>query len=999
MLSKRFPIQHILRSFSLAISNAAKNELALNAQQLRDDARFKFLSSCKNEGGTAILLDCWHLARCGTRVALGKEDSPNDMPATVSHMVPTLISLWVQGTGIVLLALVCCTLFLSRRRDFFGYWSISWTCLASAGFLQATTQVLARSDSAAAFLASGLRDAATLGHFASLVSWVRGIFQYQVALGGKPGQARLWPSWRRAFASRGVGISLCLAACFALVLVQRLLPTTMFGIVVATSLALVWSWSGAVLLAVRRSPAVIAMIALLTLGFLVQMQQVILHCWELVAGTPLSHEYAEWIARINYLFQVLLAAGMIALLLEEDRRALRDALQRLSESEGRFRMMFEHGGVGMALLTADGRCVEVNPALERMFGYTSAEMHGRHLADFGHPEEHTMRFHFDRPAQGIVSQDERERRYLHKDGRIVWVHLIRVHVTDAAGHLGHAVSVLVDITARRQAEEQLRGECDFSNQILQTADALILVLDPAGGIVRCNEKYAAVSGYSPKEAKGQLLWDSFASTHSEDTVREVFQRLQESAVPCFLECTCRTRSNEERIIAWRFSAVQDELGFVKYVIGAGLDVTDQRRLEEQLRHAQKMETLGTLVGGIAHDFNNQLTAILGNVGLALLEIHGLVEQRLSTPQLPAGVQAALATLPTLVTPLEDAENAAQRCADMSRRLLAFSRSRIGQTQLVNLNELVTEITRLLKRVLPATIQVEVQADPDLLLVKADSTQLHQVLMNLAVNARDAMPQGGRLTLSTTNCMLTTADCTRNVEARPGRFVVLSVTDTGSGIAPDVLARIFEPFFTTKDADKGTGLGLAMVFGTVKAHRGWIVVDSEPGKGTTFAIFLPARTPDCRSKDGLTSTRAANALAPVSSGCILVVDDEQLIRNYTSCLLERVGYQVLLAADGEEALRVYAQRADQIDAVILDLTMPRMSGHEALEELRAINPAVKVIFSSGYAPRKETEELLAAGTSAFVAKPYQPQELLRVLRSVLDPKPARVIDYVPEPVGS
>jgi nitrogen-specific signal transduction histidine kinase/CheY-like chemotaxis protein len=395
---------------------------------------------------------------------------------------------------------------------------------------------------------------------------------------------------------------------------------------------------------------------------------------------------------------------------------------------------------------------------------------------------------------------------------------------------------------------------------------------------------------------------------------------------------------------------------VRYVIGAGLDVTERRRLEQQLRQAQKMETLGTLVGGIAHDFNNQLTVILGNLELVL---GGL------PPEAPGRVE------------LSDAEQAARRCADMTQRLLMFARRRVGRPQAVDVNHAVAEAVRLLQRVLPATIGVEVRCQADAWPAWADPTQLCQVLMNLAVNARDAMPEGGTLTLATANREADAAWCAGRVGARPGRYAVLSVSDTGCGMTPEVQARIFEPFFTTKEVGQGTGLGLAVVFGIVQAHGGWIDVASTPGRGSRFEVCLPAAE---------AAAPVAEAAPPPARGageCVLVVDDEELVRNLARSVLERRGFRVLTAADGEEALAAYRARPTEIDAVLLDLTMPRLGGLQALRRLREINPEVRVVISSGHTMYSDAERMLAAGARAFAAKPYRAEELVRKVREALD----------------
>jgi two-component system, cell cycle sensor histidine kinase and response regulator CckA len=285
---------------------------------------------------------------------------------------------------------------------------------------------------------------------------------------------------------------------------------------------------------------------------------------------------------------------------------------------------------------------------------------------------------------------------------------------------------------------------------------------------------------------------------------------------------------------------------------------------------------------------------------------------------------------------------------------------------------------------PPAITVVSEAADDTWPVNADRTQLHQLLMNLALNARDAMAHGGTLTLGTTNLVVEARDCVGNVEWRPGKFVVLTVSDTGAGMPPEVAARIFEPFFTTKRPGQGTGLGLAMVFGIVKAHRGWITVDTAPGQGSTFRVYLPAA-------EALVAGNHQQHHPLVRGGheSILVVDDEELIRRLARTILERWGFRVLTAEDGEQALALYQQRTAEVDLVLLDYTMPGMSGLDVLHELRRIDPEVCVVFSSGHTLQSNAEELLAAGARAFIPKPYSPEELVARIRQVLDddPRPA------------
>jgi PAS domain S-box-containing protein len=407
--------------------------------------------------------------------------------------------------------------------------------------------------------------------------------------------------------------------------------------------------------------------------------------------------------------------------------------------------------------------------------------------------------------------------------------------------------------------------------------------------------------------------------------------------------------------------VKDNQGRSVGVLGIFWDVTEQRHLEAQLRQAQKMEAVGQLAGGVAHDFNNLLTAILGNLSLILANL---------SPTDPNREQAALA------------EQAAWRAAELTRQLLDFSRQRVLRPQFLQLNTVIDELVNLLRRTIDPLITVEVRCAADLWPVQADPGQMNQVLMNLCLNARDAMPEGGRLLLEATNVVLDEAYTRLHLDARPGDFVRLHVCDTGQGIPPEVLPRIFDPFFTTKEPSKGTGLGLAIVFGIIQQHQGWIECHSVVNHGTRFDIYLPRSV----EADPLASASLTSTLRYGGTETILLVDDEPLIRDLGRTILQQGGYRVLLAEDGKAALDLYRREREHIDLVILDLTMPQLSGRETLRKLRRINPAVRILFASGY-----FAEPLPEAADGFrvniVAKPYRPDELTRMVRAVLDGRPA------------
>ena len=395
------------------------------------------------------------------------------------------------------------------------------------------------------------------------------------------------------------------------------------------------------------------------------------------------------------------------------------------------------------------------------------------------------------------------------------------------------------------------------------------------------------------------------------------------------------------------------------------DITDRKlaerereNLEKRLRESQKMEAVGTLAGGIAHDFNNLLQIISGHAELVETELAG---KGLKLSEMDAIVQAA------------------NRGADLVRQILTFSRRVDSELDLIDLNREVRYAERLLNRTIPKMIEIELKLDETLKLVRADASQLDQMLINLAVNAKDAMPEGGRLTIETRNIDLGEQHDRMDAELTPGEYVLLKVSDTGQGMSCDVHPRIFEPFFTTKGLADGTGLGLATVFGLVKMHGGHITCDSELGKGTTFSIYFPpASSADTHiDKDDKSVTVAGG------NETILVVDDEPLIKELANRVLTKAGYSVITAGSGREALEIYSKKKSEIALVILDLIMPEMGGKQCLEQLIKIDPQVKALIASGFAIKGETKTFVDARAKGKVSKPFNIRDLLRSIRAILD----------------
>lgn len=452
----------------------------------------------------------------------------------------------------------------------------------------------------------------------------------------------------------------------------------------------------------------------------------------------------------------------------------------------------------------------------------------------------------------------------------------------------------------------------------------------------------------------------YAAVHPVD--REAVKAAVKRALECGggyeIEHRILLPEGTERLVREQAELVITPAGQAK-LVGVVQDITERKQLEEQLRMAQKMEAIGQLAGGVAHDFNNILTVIQGHIGLLLAD--------------PALAEALRASL-------EEVQEAAKRAAALTRQLLAFSRRQVLRVRPLDLNEVLGNVARMLRRLLGEQIVLEFRFDTPVAMVEADAGMMEQVLMNLAVNARDAMPKGGRILLATQPVTLEAAYVHRNPEGRAGQFVLLSVTDQGCGMDAATLGRIFEPFFTTKEPGKGTGLGLATVYGIVKQHQGWIEVNSTVGAGTTFRIYLPL------AKAADYSARQSSDVTPVLRGTetVLVVEDEPSLRRLVRGVLEMHGYQVLEAHSGREALSVWEGHRDRIALLITDMVMPEgISGGELAQRLLAQKGSLKVIYTSGYSIDLAGSDLPLHEGINFLPKPYQPTRLAETVRRCLD----------------
>jgi len=539
---------------------------------------------------------------------------------------------------------------------------------------------------------------------------------------------------------------------------------------------------------------------------------------------------------------------------------------------------------------------------------------------------------------------------------------------DAAGALlfsalaaSFAVLILRQLASLKQAkvaEKALRLSEQRFRELLENIQLVSMILDTAGKVTFCNEHLLQLTGWSRAEAIGADWFDQFLPQPEGAELRKLFEEAfirNEFAV--HYENPIVTKAGDYRFISWDNTVLHHPDGSLAGIASIGRDMTQHRELEEQLRQSQKMEATGLLAGGIAHDFNNILTVIIGYCSIMQMRMVPEDQNRASVDQVVA---------------------AAERAAGLTRSLLAFSRKQVMNPQQVDLNTIVRHVEHFLGRVIGEDITLQADLNAEALYVQADSGQLEQIIMNLATNARDAMPDGGTLSIST---RAADPDPTRAGSGRgsSGGHALLTVADNGIGMDEETRLKIFEPFFTTKEVGKGTGLGLAMAYGTVMQHNGQILVESEPGKGSCFKVYLPL-VPYQEPAQGV----ASSPFEPhPGHELILVAEDEPAVRELVQGILTRFGYRVLLACDGEDAVAKFGQHRDEIDLVLLDMVMPKLSGKAAYDEICRFKPGIRAIFTSGYAAdfiRSKGE--LGPGIE-LVMKPVHPLLLLRKVRELLD----------------
>jgi len=655
--------------------------------------------------------------------------------------------------------------------------------------------------------------------------------------------------------------------------------------------------------------------------------------------------------------------------MEEELRKHRDHLEELvkdrtealRESEEKYREVVETSVDGVISADSQMKVGVWNAGAERIFGYTKEDMTGQSLMKIV-PERYKKEkengfVEFRKSGFGSVIGKTIKLQGVRKDGTEIPVELSISSRKENETHI--ATAIVRDITERTRGEDALKNEKEKFRVLVEESPLGVSIIGEKGDYKYVNPKFVDMFGYTPEEIPTGREW--FRKAYPDEEYRNQVIAAWINVItetrfgPCrALTFTARCKDGSKKVI--RFLPVKMRTGGQILIYE---DITEQKKIEAQLRQAQRMEAIGTLAGGVAHDFNNLLTAILGYAELSLmgLEKDNSVRQE-----------------------IEEIKKAGKSAASLTRQLLAFSRKQIVQPKVVDLNKLLSGMEKMLGRLLSEDVELLTIPEPALWPVEIDPGQIEQVIMNLAINSGDAMRSGGKLTFETANVDLDENYFREHgIEAQPGAYVMLAVSDTGSGMDKETQEHIFEPFFTTKELGKGTGLGLSTVYGIVKQNNGFIWAYSEPGQGTTFKVYLPKVEGDAGQEE-----KERTPMEDLGgSETVLIVEDDSSLRKLARSVLKQKGYKILEAENGEEALKVSKAHDGSIDLMITDVVMPKMGGKETAERLQALYPQMKVIYMSGYTDNAIAHQGVLAPGLNFLEKPFSPKVLARKVREVLD----------------
>lgn len=636
----------------------------------------------------------------------------------------------------------------------------------------------------------------------------------------------------------------------------------------------------------------------------------------------------------------------------------------VSRVERSYHVLFDLASDSILVFDAEGHIIDVNERAENLLGYSRQELLQMKTHDIILPEEGS-------DAQSMIEQLKHSKSLLteisciRKDGTLLTLESSAQVLPD-----GRVLSIVRDVTERKRGEETLReSEARFTTVFRASPICTSITQLSDGMFLDVNDSFLNMFGYTRAEVIGNNALDLKLWVYPEDRSR-VIRQLNEKGSASGIETVFRTKSGELRNVIVVAELI--DIRGAPNILGLTHDITEQKRVQKELREgeakrlnlerelieSQKLQSLGTLASGIAHDFNNILNIIMGH--------SHLITKRLLDPK-------------KLAQSVDAIEKASQRGASLVRQLMTFARKTEIVFDSVQINNIVSEIAKMLSETFPKTIVITTNVENGLPSVAADSSQLHQVLMNLCVNARDAMPRGGKLSISTK--LVGNNDFASSFPDPLGQtYVMVQVSDTGVGMDDDTKWRMFDPFFTTKDPGKGTGLGLSVVYSIIEGHRGMIGVDSTPGEGTTFRIYLPAENRETESVNPVNVELDGNLRGTET---ILLIEDEEMLSDFVETTLSSNGYTVLYARDGEEGLEIFTRRQREIAAVITDFGLPKISGKEVVEKIKAMAPNTKVILASGHIDPDIKVEISNAGAMCFLQKPYSPAEILLTVRKAID----------------
>jgi PAS domain S-box-containing protein len=645
----------------------------------------------------------------------------------------------------------------------------------------------------------------------------------------------------------------------------------------------------------------------------------------------------------------------------EEVQALYDKLETknrtLQESEERFRALVEQSTDCVVILKLDGNFTYISPSIRNLLGYAPDELRTQVAFGYVHPEDipkTQAAFQQLLQASGIENTVSLSIRARHKNGQWRDMEIVGTNLLNQPAVAGLVINFW-DVTIRKQAEESRRQAEAKYHSIFDHAVEGIYQTTPSGRIMTANQAFANMLGYESPDALISAVPDFTHRYLHPGNRQKLLQLAGQHGIVRDFECQLLRKDGNPVWVSISIRAMRDTTGQVLHYEGSMMNISKRKQLEEQFRQAQKMEAFGQLAGGVAHDFNNILTVIQANASFLQLENLSLAEQADSVREIT---------------------QAAKRAGNLTRQLLTFSRRQPLEPIAIDLNETIENFSRMMRRLIGENITLASNFANDRAPILADPGMMEQILMNLAVNARDAMPKGGRLTIKTVALEAVPATFTHKLP--PGPCIHLSVSDTGCGIAAKHLTRIFEPFFTTKDVGKGTGLGLATVFGIIEQHKGGITVESEVNIGTTFHLYLPRHTQSLALPKAHTAPEAKGG-----SETILLVEDDDSVRIMARKILANKGYRIFEANNGMRALEIW-QSCPTIDLLLTDIIMPGgMTGRDLGKQLRAIKPTLKILFTSGYNQEFLDNASLEDDHTSFLAKPYEHARLVQVVRQCLD----------------